>query len=84
MRTDEELLDIAFLFVADCRVGQSIDSFANELESLGAHGAAIPKVKKQKWIAVLDRLVSVGKLRCVGELLAVPIEQQDFKQMSLF
>ena len=85
MRSETELSQIALDFVSDCTAPQSVFEYAAELEQLGAHGAKIPAMRAHKWKAVLDNLITEGKLHEVnGLLLAVVDSKQEFEQLPLF
>ena len=85
MRTETELSQIALDFVTDCTTPQSVFEYAAELEKLGSHGAKIPAVRAHKWKAVIDALMTDGKLHEVNGLLVAVIEStQGFEQLPLF
>lgn len=85
MRSDPELSQIALDFVCDCTTPQSVFEYAAELEQLGSHGAKIPAVRANKWKAVIDALITNGKLHEVnGLLVAVVGSKQEFEQLPLF
>jgi len=85
MRSDAELLQIALDFVCDCTSPQSVFEYAAELEQLGSHGAKIPDVRAHKWKAVIDALITNGKLHEVnGLLVAVVGSKHEFEQLPLF
>ena len=85
MRSDTELSQIALDFVCDCTAPQSVFEYAAELEQLGSHGAKIPAVRANKWKAVIDALITNGKLHEVnGLLVAVVGSKQEFEQLPLF
>ena len=85
MRTDAELSQIALDFVSDCTTPQSAFEYAAELEQLGSHGAKIPAMRANKWKAVLDELVAIGKLHEANGSLVASIESKnEFEQLPLF
>ena len=85
MRTDKELTDLALSFITDCTTSQSVFEYAAELEQLGAHGAKIPAMRANKWKAVIDALITAGKLHEVnGCVLAVVGSKDEFEQLPLF
>ena len=85
MRTDAELLKIALEFVTDCTVLQSVFEYAAELEQLGAHGAKIPAMRANKWKAVIEELVTVGKLVEIDGSVVSSLEcRNSFRQLDLF
>lgn len=85
-RSPEELSTIALSFVTDCRHPQTCFEHAAELESLGLHGAKIPSVRAHQWKAIIDGLVTDGKLIEVeGCVVAAPeVSDAEFTQGMLF
>lgn len=85
MRSDKELSDLALSFVTECTTPQSVFEYAAELEQLGAYGAKIPQMRAHKWKAVIDALITDGKLHEVnGFVLAVVGSKDEFQQLPLF
>ena len=82
-RPQSELIEIAYDFVADCRIPQSVFEHAAELEQLGSHGAKIPQQRAHLWKAILDGLVTDGRLIERNGVLVAPVKDDD-KQMMLF
>jgi hypothetical protein len=85
MRTESELSQIALDFVSDCTAPQSAFEYAADLETLGAHGAKIPKVRANDWIKVINALITDRKLHEVNGFILVVVEAvSDFEQLRLF
>lgn len=85
MRSDKELSELALSFITECTTPQSVFEYAAELEKLGMHGAKIPALRANKWKAVIDALITDGKLHDVnGCVLAVVGSKDEFEQLPLF
>lgn len=85
MRSDRELTELALSFVTDSTTPQSVFEYSAELEQLGAHGAKIPAQRANKWKAIIDRLITDGKLHEVnGLLVAVVDSKHEYEQLPLF
>ena len=83
MRSENELIEIALAFVTECNCPQSVFEFAAELEQLGSCGASILAMRANKWKAIIDRLVTDGKLT-ERDWCVVAIADTSFKQLALF
>jgi hypothetical protein len=83
-RKQAELVTIAYDFIADCTCPQSVFEFAAELEQLGAHGAKIPKQRAQYWKAIIDGLITDGKLVERDGCVFVVADKNTFEQRLLF
>ena len=84
MRPNEEQSEVALSFVTDCRVPQSVFEHAAELEKLGAHGARVPPMRAHQWKAIIDGLMTDGKLTEVNECVVAPVAEDGPKQLTLF
>lgn len=83
MRTDKELKEVALVFISDSSTPQSVFEYAAELETLGAHGAKIPKLRANQWKSVIEELIDERKLDEVNSCVVVPFFN-DVRQLDLF
>jgi hypothetical protein len=83
-RKRDELVDIAYDFIADCTCPQSVFEFAAELEQLGAHGAKIPKQRAQTWMKIINGLIDDAKLVERDGCVFVVADKNTFEQRLLF
>jgi len=83
-RSQSELIAIALSFVTDCRCPQSVFEHAAELEKLGMHGAAIPHMRAHKWKAIIDSLITSGKLIERDGCVVAAGDEDKLEQLPLF
>ncbi len=83
-RSQIELETIAYNFIVDCRVPQSVFEFAAELENLGAHGAAVPRLRANKWKSIIDSLITSGELTERNGCVVASVDSNKLEQQQLF
>jgi hypothetical protein len=85
MTRQSEHYQTALDFVKASRYPQSIFEFAADLENVGMRGGKIPVARAHVWKAVIDQLVTEGKLRQTPDgVCAVDGDEGKAKQLSLF
>ena len=84
MTRESEHLQVALDFVKAARYPQSVFEFAAELECVGMRGGRIPVARAHIWKAVIDQLVTEGKLVVSDRGVHGSIELDKPKQMELF
>jgi len=84
MTRQSEYPQVALDFVKAARYTQSVYEFAADLENVGMHGGRVPAARAHVWKAVIDQLVTEGKLVVSDRGVHGTVEFDKVKQMELF
>jgi hypothetical protein len=84
MNRESEYSKVALDFVRAARYPQSVFEFAADLENVGMHGGRVPAARAHIWKAVIDQLVTEGKLVVSDRGVHGSTELDKPKQMELF
>ena len=84
MSRQSEYPQVALDFVKAARYPQSVFEFAADLENVGMHGGRVPAARAHIWKAVIDQLVTEGKLVVSDRGVHGSTELDKPKQMELF
>jgi hypothetical protein len=84
MNRESEYSKVALDFVRAARYPQSVFEFAADLENVGMHGGRVPAARAHVWKAVIDQLVTEGKLVESDRGVHGSTELDKPKQMELF
>ena len=81
---ESEYKEVALDFVKAARYPQSVFEFAADMETVGMRGGKIPAARSQTWKAVINQLITEGKLQETERGVHGPIEVEKPKQLTLF
>jgi hypothetical protein len=84
MSRQSEYSQVALNFIKAANYPQSVFEFAADLENVGMHGGRVPAARANVWKAVIDQLVTEGKLVVSDRGVHGLAELDKPKQMELF
>jgi hypothetical protein len=84
MSRQSEYPQVALGFIKAANQPQSVYEFAADLENVGMHGGRVPAARAHIWKAVIDQLVTEGKLVESDRGVHGSTELDKPKQMELF
>ncbi len=84
MSRQSEYPQVAINFIKAADQPQSVFEFAADLENVGMHGGRVPAARAHIWKAVIDQLVTEGKLVVSDRGVHGSTELDKPKQMELF